>query len=271
VERALHQAHKLERFAADSRGRLALIRSRGDLRLFLRLHDQEPDVTAGFLGIEGVHALEGDLANLDRLFEAGFRMFGLTHFFDNELGGSAHGVDLGGLSPFGRQVLARMQELGILVDVAHASPALIDDVLSLAYRPVVVSHSGVKGTCDNQRNLDDDQLTGIAATGGVVAIGLWGTAVCGETPAAWARAVRHAVSVMGIDHVALGSDWDGAVEAIVDASQTVYLTAALLDEGFTEEDIRKVMGGNAIRVLLASLPTDPVPADDPGPRRLPSR
>jgi microsomal dipeptidase-like Zn-dependent dipeptidase len=271
VERALHQARKLERFAADSRGRLAVIRSRGELRLFLRLHDQEPGVTAGFLGIEGVHALEGDLANVDRLFEAGFRMFGLTHFFDNEAGGSVHGVDRQGLSPFGRQVLARMQELGILVDVAHASPALIDDVLSLTYRPVVVSHSGVRGTCDNQRNLDDAQLVGIAATGGVVAIGLWETALCGETPAAWARAVRHAVGVMGVDHVALGSDWDGAVEAVVDASQTVHLTAALLDEGFTEEDIRKIMGGNVTRVLLATLPRDPVPYGDSGPPRLPSR
>jgi microsomal dipeptidase-like Zn-dependent dipeptidase len=271
VERALHQAHKLERFAADSRGRLALIRSRGELRLFLRLHDQDPNVTAGFLGIEGAHALEGDLANVDRLFEAGFRMFGLTHFFDNEAGGSVHGVDRQGLSPFGRQVLARMQELGILVDVAHASPALIDDVLSLAYRPVVVSHSGVKGTCDNRRNLDDDQLAGIAATGGVVAIGLWETALCGETPASWARAVRHAVSVMGVDNVALGSDWDGAVEAIVDASQTVHLTAALLDEGFTEEDIRKIMGGNVTRVLLETLPTDASPPNDPGPLLRPSR
>jgi microsomal dipeptidase-like Zn-dependent dipeptidase len=198
-------------------------------------------------------------------------MFGLTHFFDNEAGGSVHGVDRQGLSPFGRQVLARMQELGILVDVAHASPALIDDVLSLAYRPVVVSHSGVKGTCDNRRNLDDDQLAGIAATGGVVAIGLWETALCGETLASWARAVRHAVSVMGVDNVALGSDWDGAVEAIVDASQTVHLTAALLDEGFTEEDIRKIMGGNVTRVLLETLPTDASPPNDPGPLLRPSR
>jgi len=254
LERALHQAAKLRETEARSEGRLTIMRSADDLEAYLFRRATNDDITAGFLGIEGTHALEGDLANVDRLFEAGFRMFGLTHFFDNEVGGSAHGVDKDGLSDLGYDVVRRMEALGILVDLAHASPALIDDVLGIATRPLVVSHTGVKGTCDNRRNLDDESLADIAATGGVIGIGLWDTALCGETPADWARAVLYATTVVGVDHVGLGSDWDGAVATIVDASQTVHLTQALLDAGFADEEIRMIMGGNIIRVLGQLLP-----------------
>lgn len=249
AERALYQADKLRNVAARSDGRLVLIESRRDLEAYLSRRETDDNVTAGFLGIEGAHALEGDLANVDRLYEAGFRMFGLTHFFDNEVGGSAHGMDKGGLTEFGAAVLDRMEELGILVDLAHASPALIEDVLARTARPVVVSHGGVKGTCDNRRNLSDEHLRAVAATGGVMGVGLWETALCGTTPADWARAVRHAVDIMGVDHVGLGSDWDGAVATIVDASQTVYLTQALVDAAFAPDEIRKIMGANELRVV----------------------
>lgn len=257
AERAIYQAGKLRRLATGSEGRMSLILWRDDLLGFLDRRDSGEGSTAAFLGLEGTHALEGDLGNVARLHQAGFRMFGLTHFFDNEVGASAHGVSHGGLTPFGTRVLDRMDELGIVVDLAHASPALIDEVLARATRPVVVSHTGVKGTCDNQRNLDDRRLAAIAATGGVVGIGLWETALCGTSPADWARAVRHAVDVAGVDHVGLGSDWDGAVAAIVDASQTVHLIQALLEQGFAPADIEKIMGGNVIRVLLETLPPAP--------------
>jgi len=254
LARALHQADKLHATEARSEGRLTILKTGDDLEAYLGRRSTNDDITAGFLGIEGTHALEGDLANVDRLFDAGFRMFGLTHFFDNEVGGSAHGVDKDGLSDLGYDVIRRMEALGILVDLAHASPALIDDVLGIATRPIVVSHSGVKGTCDNRRNLDDERLAAIAATGGVIGIGLWETAVCGVTPADWARAVRYTADLVGVDYVGLGSDWDGAVAAMVDASQTVHLTQALLDADFEDEEIRKVMGGNVIRVLGEVLP-----------------
>ncbi|MDA0329257.1 MAG: dipeptidase [Gemmatimonadetes bacterium] len=258
LQRSLHQAHKLRDAAAASGGRLVLVESREELATYLRARADAPGtapLAAAFLGIEGAHALEGDPANLERVFDAGFRMVGLTHFFDNAVGGSAHGIDKGGLTPLGRAVVVRMEELGIVVDLAHASLPLIDDVLDLATAPVVVSHTGVKGTCDNRRNLDDGRLSRIAATGGVVGVGLWPTAICGESPADWAKAVRHAVDVMGVDHVGLGSDWDGAVPAIIDAAGTVYLVEALLEEGFTNDDIAKIMGSNTIRVLLQTLPT----------------
>lgn len=261
LQRALHQADKLHRLAADSRGRLAVLGTRGELDAFLGTREPGEATVLAFLGLEGAHALEGEVANVDLLFEAGFRMIGLTHFFDNEVGGSAHGVAQGGLTPFGDEVLGRMAELGMIVDLAHASPRLIDDVVARAGgRPVLVSHTGVDGTCPGPRNLDDTALRAIAATGGVVGIGLWPEAVCGTTPEAWARAVRHAADRMGADHVALGSDWDGAVPAIVDAAGTVHLTAALLAQGFSEEEIRGIMGENTVRVLRSLLPRDPPPA-----------
>src|SRR5690606_9614838 len=99
--------------------------------------------------------LEGRLENIDRMYDAGFRIMGLTHFFDNEVGGSAHGLEKGGLTPFGRRVIGRLEEKKMLVDLAHASRALIDDVLNMAERPVLVSHTGVEGTCPGPRNLTD--------------------------------------------------------------------------------------------------------------------
>lgn len=253
LERALYQAKRLERTAARSGGRLVLLRSGADLRGYLEARATTPAVTAGFLGLEGAQALEGDPANLDVLAEAGFRMIGLAHFFDNEWAGSAHGVRKGGLTPKGRDLVRRMEARGVLLDLAHASPAAIDESLKLARRPVVVSHTGVKGTCDNIRNLSDAELRGVAATGGVVGIGFWSGAadgaVCGTEPADIARAIRHAVSVAGADHVGLGSDYDGAVSVPFDASRMVELTDALLAAGLAEDVIAKVMGGNALRVL----------------------
>ncbi len=254
LQRALYQARRLHRAAEDSNGRLTVIQTRADLAKFIEHRRADRGKVAGFLGIEGAQALEGDVANLDRLFDAGFRMIGVTHFFDNEMGGSAHGVDKAGLTEDGKKLIRRMEQKKVFVDLAHASPKVIDDVLGMATRPVIVSHSGVRGTCDNQRNLSDDQLVGIAKTGGVVGIGFWETAVCGKDAKAIARAIRYTVNLIGVDHVGLGSDNDGAVTAPFDITGIVQITDALQQAGFTEADIRKIMGGNVIRLLQSHLP-----------------
>jgi len=253
-ERALYQAELLHRLAQDSDGRLVVVKSREDLRSFLERRTREPGIVAGFLGLEGAHALEGRLDNVDALFDAGFRMVGLTHFFDNEFAGSAHGAAKGGLTPLGRDLIRRLEERRILVDLAHASPQAIQDVLAMATRPVIVSHTGVKGTCDNRRNLSDAELRVIAATGGVIGIGFWPAAVCGGDVRSIARAIRHAVKIAGVDHVGLGSDFDGAVTTPFDASGLGQLTQALLAEGFTPQEIEKIMGGNVVRLLGENLP-----------------
>ena len=257
-ERALFQAHELQETAERSDGRLTLLRTRDDVTRYLERRRTQPAITAGLLGLEGAHALEGDLASVDTLYDAGFRMIAPTHFFDTEWAGSAHGVAKGGLTDRGRELVRRLEQRHILLDLAHASPRTIADAVAMAQRPVVVSHTGVKGTCDNIRNLSDEELRGVARTGGLIGIGFWGPkgtgAVCGDGAADVARAIRYAVQIAGVDHVALGSDWDGTVRAAFDAAGLVQLTDALLEAGYSDEDVAKVMGGNAVRLLSAALP-----------------
>ena len=252
--RALNMAAHLHDFAARSGGRLTVIQSASDLSRYLDRRRSDPAITAGLLGIEGAHALEGNLDNLDRVYGAGYRLIGLAHFFDNAFAGSAHGLAKGGLTEKGRELVRRMQARGMIVDLAHSSPQTISDVLAVATRPVIFSHGGVKGTCNNTRNLSDDQLRGIAATGGIIGIGYWETAVCGTDVHAIARAIRYAAGVVGADHVALGSDFDGAVTTPFDTTGLVLVTDALLQEGFSEDDIAKIMGGNAFRLFAQLLP-----------------
>ncbi|MEX6725781.1 dipeptidase [Parapedomonas caeni] len=254
LQRSLYHAEKLDRFAARSQGRLRVIRTRADLAALLADRAAGRAVTGGLLSVEGLQNLEGRLDNLDRLDQAGFRMLGLAHFFDNEVAGSVHGIAKHGLTPFGRQVVAEMERRRLVIDIAHASHAAIAEVLAMATRPVVYSHGGVKGTCDNNRNLTDAEIDGVAATGGLIAIGFWDTAVCDATPAGIARAILYVRDRVGIDHVALGSDWDGAVAAPFDAAHLAALTQALLDAGLSEADLGKVMGGNAVKLFAESLP-----------------
>lgn len=253
-ERALYQARKLNDTAARSGGRFVIIRNRGDLAAFLERRKSEPQLVAGLLGIEGAHALEGDAGNLEAFFDAGFRLVGLVHFFDNEWGGSAHGVEKTGLTEKGRELVRRMEARGVLVDLAHASPRTVDDVLAIATRPVIDSHTGLRATCDNARNLTDEQVRRVAATGGLVGIGYWDTATCGTDAAAVARSIRYAVKLAGVEHVALGSDFDGAVTEPFDTTGVVQITDALLAEGFSDEEIGLIMGGNVLRLLSQTLP-----------------
>lgn len=260
--RAQHMAARLHAMAEASGGDLAIIGTAADLHSHLARRattmgsDGSPGAagTAGLLAIEGAHALDGDVANIDVLFDAGFRMMSPSHFFDNTFGGSAHGIAKGGLTAMGREMVERMEARGMVVDVAHASAATIEDVLAMATRPVVASHTGVRGTADNARNLSDAHLRGIAATGGVVGIGFWDTATGGDDVAAIARSIAYAAGVAGIEHVALGSDFDGGVRVPIDATGLVQVTDALLDLGFDDDAIARVMGGNALRVLADVLP-----------------
>jgi microsomal dipeptidase-like Zn-dependent dipeptidase len=253
LARALHLALRLRTMATDSAGALTLIETRQGLDEYLARRAIDPHITAAFLAIEGAQVLEDDVANLDILVAAGYRMLSPAHFFDTAYGGSAHGVTQGGLTAAGRDLLSRMEDVGVIMDVAHASSATIDDVLSLAARPVVASHTGVRAAVPGVRNLPDDQVRAIAATGGLVGIGFWPVACGGDDAASIARSIATAVGLAGIEHVGLGSDFDGAVPTPFDASGMPLLTEALLAEGLSDDDIAAVMGGNAVRVLATSL------------------
>jgi len=254
LARALHLAFRLREMAAESAGRLTLIETRHDLEAYLARRSTDPSITAAFLSVEGAQALDGDVASIDILAAAGFRMIAPSHLLDTVYGGSAHGAVKGGLSEVGRELLSRTESAGVLVDLAHASSATIDDVLALAARPVVASHTGVRAAVPGIRNLPDDQVRAIAATGGLVGIGFWPVACGGDDVRAIARSVVSALELAGIDHIAIGSDFDGAVSTPFDASGMPLLTEALLAEGLSDADIGAVMGGNAVRLLTAALP-----------------
>lgn len=253
LQRALYQATKLKGFAERSEGRLAILLTEADLDDLLARRAAGDTVTGALLGIEGAHPLEGDLANLDRLVAAGYRLVALQHFFDNELGGSLHGTSNKGLTPFGRAVVFEVAKRGLVLDLAHSSEQVARDVLAMTDIPLVVSHTGLRSACDVKRNFPDDLMQEIAATGGTIGIGYWADVTCDDTPSGIAKVIVAAVAVLGEDHVSLGSDFDGSVATRFDTSELAALTSELLAQGLSAEQIGKVMGGNMIRVLRARL------------------
>lgn len=262
VERALYQAERLHGFADASDGTLQVVTDLDGLEAVLAARRDGANVVGGMLGIEGAHALEGDLANLDRLADAGFRLVGLHHFFDNELGGSLHGTGNQGLTEFGQAVVAEVAARGMILDLAHSSPQVAYDVIAATDIPLIVSHTGLRSACDAHRNFPDDLMRAIVANGsdvggGVIGIGYWADVTCDASPDGVARVIMAAIAALGVDHVSLGSDYDGSVAVTFDTSELAAVTDALLRADATPEQVRAVMGGNMMRVLRARLGAAP--------------
>jgi len=251
--RALYQAERLHDAQAKSEKRLRIIRSEADLDALMALKLAGEPVVGGILGIEGAHPLEGNIDNLQGLQDAGYRLIALQHFFDNELGGSLHGDADHGLTEFGRQVVQAVVDRGLILDVAHSSHQVLRDVLEMTDIPLVISHTGIHGHCQTPRNLPDEMMQQVAATGGVIGIGYWADVTCDDSPAGVAKTIKSAIDVVGEDAVSLGSDFDGSVTTSFDTSELAALTQAMLDVGLTETQIRKVAGNNMLRVLRARL------------------
>lgn len=254
--RALQQCAQLHDFATRSNGDFRVITNRAELEQYILDKKNNKQLTAGMLGLEGAHCLEADVNNLQAFYDAGVRYIGITHFFDNEWGGSAHGMKKGGLTKDGISLTRKMEELGIIIDLAHASVETIDDVLRVTSRPVIVSHTGVKGECDNQRNLSDKHLQEIGKRNGLVGIGLWETAVCGTDADATARSIRYVADKIGVDKVCLGSDFDGAIRTHFDVAGLPTMVTALQKQGFSFQEIDKIMGGNIRDFMLQNLPVE---------------
>ena len=253
LERAIYQCRKLHELASAYDGQFIVVKSTSDLGLLLQRRQNDKRVIGGFLGIEGAHCLEGDIHNLDRLYEEGVRMIGLTHFFDNELGGSAHGESGEGLTDFGRQVVKRMNQLGIIIDVAHASPEMVDDILDISISPVLTSHTGVKGTMDNSRNLSDNHIIRIAEGGGLIGVAYFKGAVSAPLIPGIVDAMKHIKSVAGIECIALGSDYDGNINAPFDITGLPLLVEEMMNQGFSATEIEAIMGENFKRFMLRNL------------------
>lgn len=252
--RSIYQADKLQDWDNRAGENFRIIRNQGDISDLAVARAAGGLAVGGIFALEGAHALEGSLDNLRTLHARGLRVLGLTHFFDNRLGGSLHGESGDGLSPFGRKVIREANRLGLIIDVAHASPQMVRDVLKLSERPVILSHGGFAGICDNGRNLDDELMAELARADALIGVGFWSGAVCDESPEGIVRAIRYGIELMGIEHIALGSDYDGATKVLFDASELPILTQTMLDQGMNESDIRRVMGENAFRFFATNLP-----------------
>jgi membrane dipeptidase len=252
--RALYQAGRLKSWAQDAPEEFMLIHTKADLQRLLQRRASGENVVGGLIGTEGSHALDGELAAIDELVDAGFRMMSLQHFFDNKLGGSLHGASGSGLSEFGRDAVLRMAERGVMIDLSHSSENVVKDVLAMSDRPMIVSHTGFNGHCDSSRNISDELMQQIAMEGGLIGVGYWAGAICEVSPAGVVSAIRYGIDLIGEDHVALGSDYDGSVTTMFDISELSVLTDGMLKAGFTETEIRKVMGGNMMRFLAENLP-----------------
>jgi len=220
--------------------------------------------TAALLSVEGGEALEGEIAILRMLFRLGIRSLGLTWNHQNDLAtGVGNGVQGEGLTPFGRQVIREMNNLGMLVDLAHINEAGFYDAISESRAPVIISHANVRALCDHPRNLSDHQLRALKNANGVVGLTFYPEFVASHevTIGKLLDHFVHVADVAGIDHLGFGSDFDG-IEQVIDGLEDVTKIAGLIDglsgRGFNEAEIEKITSGNFLRVLNSVLPAGSV-------------
>jgi len=209
------------------------------------------------VGLQGGHMLDNNLDHLREYHRRGARYLGLVHHKTHDWAAADNDVAQGdpGLDPFGREVMRECNRLGIMVDLAHASPKTFEDALAVSQAPVIVSHTACAALRPHSRNLSDDQIRQVAKAGGMIGIILHSEHLVEKGEAQLADVIahlEHVVQVAGVDFVGIGSDFDGFTSApagLRDVSQYPQLTAALLDRGFSKDDIEKILGGNVLRVM----------------------
>ncbi len=258
LARALWQAERLADHVSRSGGRVALVRTCADLDRCLA-----SGTLAALLGIEGAQALEGDPKNLRRFFDLGVRFLGPSHLIPNEFASCSYWAYRDrGLSGLGRELLAEMARLGMGLDLAHASPRAFDEMLVVAEASggrlaAFDSHTGVRGARPSWRHLSDGQLRALARAGGVVAMILAREYLGGRELRHFVAHVRHAASVIGAEHIALGSDFDGFVRLPVemrDARDFPLIAPTLRAAGFGREESTGILGANLVRWFRSMLP-----------------
>lgn len=241
---------KIEELVSKNSRYLSIARTPADLYA-----DKRQERHSIMLGIENGLALNGQLQNLHHFAQRGIVYMTLCHNGDNDICDSARGCNTHhGLSQFGRQVVREMNRLGIMVDLSHAAEKSFYDALDISLQPIVCSHSSCRALCDHPRNLTDDQMRALAAKGGVMQVTMYPGFLVKEGEATVQDALRHldhAVQVMGIDHVGIGTDFDGdgGVRGFADASEMINFTRQLLARHYSERDIQKIWGGNFLRVM----------------------
>lgn len=231
--------------------RMGIARTPDDL---LRL--KQAGKKAIFLGIENGYALGKEVNNVRKFRDMGVSYITLCHNGDNDLCDSARGKgEWKGLSPLGKQMVAEMNRLGVMVDISHAAESTFYDVLACSRYPIIASHSSARALCNHPRNLTDDQLKAIAGQGGVVQLCLYKGFINEEAEKASVsdaiRHINHMVDLIGVEHVGIGSDFDGDGELIGcrASNELINITMHLLKEGYSETDISRIWGGNFLRVM----------------------
>ncbi len=242
----------------------AITASAGELKLARLASDIGPSghatPLAAFLGIEGAHALKGRLSELDAFAKRGLRYLGLVHFSANEAASPAAGVGADaekGLTKFGFDLVARCEELGVILDLAHLNRRGFKDVFGVATKPMMVTHTGVAGANAHWRNIDDDQIRGVADRGGVIGIIFCPYYLGRDGVDAVAEHIEHVIRIAGEDAVALGSDWDGFIRptrGLEEPQKLPNLTEALLRRGLSETACKKLLRHNVLRVLGDTAP-----------------
>ena len=241
---------KIEAIVASNQSYISLARTPSEL--FANKRQGRKSI---MLGIENGLALEGDIANVEYFARRGIVYITLCHNGDNDICDSAKGCAThNGVSQFGEKVIAEMNRLGIMVDMSHAGEKSFYDALDISSKPIVCSHSSARSLCDHPRNLTDDQMRQLARKGGVAQITLYPGFLRTVGKASIEDALQHlnhAIDIMGIDHVGLGTDFDGdgGVPGIADASEIMNFTRSLLIRRFSADDIQRIMGGNFVRVM----------------------
>ncbi len=253
------QIDLLDAEVARSHGHLRKVRSADEVDQAHR-----DGALGALLGIEGAHALEGDLDKVEHYARRGVRYLGLMHFSANEAGFPAYGrgrSDGEGLSRWGVELVERCEAASIIVDLAHLNRRGFLEACRLATRPPIVSHTGVSGAFDHWRNIDDEQLRAVAGKGGIVGIIFCPQFLGGSGIDDVVKHLLHVIDVAGEDTPALGSDWDGFIVPtpdLCDASRLPVLTDALLRAGLGEEVLAKILRKNALRVLRDAPPRSAV-------------
>ncbi|MBR4921319.1 MAG: membrane dipeptidase [Prevotella sp.] len=241
---------KIEAFVQKNSDYLRIARTPADLYT-----NKQNGRKSIMLGIENGHALDGQIENLRHFAQRGIVYMTLCHNGDNDICDSAKGNNThGGISDFGKDVVREMNRLGIMVDLSHAAEKSFYDALEISQQPIVCSHSSCRALCDHPRNLTDDQMRALAAKGGVMQVTLYHGFLRLDGEATLLDAMKHldhAIEVMGIDHVGLGTDFDGdgGVRGLANSAELLHFTRQLLNRRYSEEDIQKIWGGNFLRVM----------------------
>ena len=241
---------KIEEIVSANADYLALARTPGDL-----YENKRHGRKSIMLGIENGLALGGELKNVEHFAQRGVVYITLCHNGDNDLCDSCRGCNThGGVSRFGEQVIREMNRLGLMVDLSHAGDRSFYDALDISQTPIVCSRSSCRALCDHPRNLTDDQMRRLAAKGGVMQVTLYNGFLVKDGQATVLDAIahlEHAIHVMGVDHVGLGTDFDGdgGICGLRDSSELLQFTRQLLARRYSERDIQKIWGGNFLRVM----------------------